>query len=98
MEGGTFMPLSHREQLFILADILKNHQIDCTGTSSECEQVQRLANALQRNDGVAPEIKQVLSEIQQYSAAGATESNLLSHIETHQPHLSQWVETIDRYQ
>ncbi|MYL62715.1 hypothetical protein GLW07_05020 [Bacillus hwajinpoensis] len=92
------MPLSHRDQLFILADILKNHHIDCTGTSSECEQVQRLATALQQNEGVAPEIKQVLGQIQQYSATGATESNLLNHIETHQPHLSQWVDTIDRYQ
>ncbi|MBF0706189.1 MULTISPECIES: YtzH-like family protein [Bacillales] len=92
------MPLSHRDQLFILADILKNHQTDCSGTTSECEQIQRLANSLQQNNGIAPEIKQILNQIEQYSVTGATETNLLNHIETHQPHLSQWVDTIDRYQ
>ncbi|MGA9286932.1 MAG: YtzH-like family protein [Anaerobacillus sp.] len=92
------MPLSHQDQLFILADILKNHQIDCTGTSSECQQIQRLASALQRNDVIAPEIKEVLGQIEQYSSAGAGQLDLLNHIETHQPHISQWVETINHYQ
>ncbi|MDQ0481236.1 YtzH-like family protein [Guptibacillus hwajinpoensis] len=92
------MPLSHEDQLYVLTDILKNHHIDCTGTSSECQQIQRLASALQRNDFIAPEIKQVLGQIEQYSSAGALQTDLLEHIETHQPHLSQWVDTINQYQ
>ncbi|WP_347549231.1 YtzH-like family protein [Pseudalkalibacillus hwajinpoensis] len=92
------MPLSHQDQLYIMADILNNHHIDCTGTLSECQQIQRLASALQQNADVAPEIKEVLRQIEEYSTAGAHETDLLIHIETHRPNLSQWVDTINHYQ
>lgn len=92
------MPLTHEHQLAILADILTNHSTDCTGTTSECEQVQRLAKLLKQNHVIAPEIKQVLDQIEEYSTTGAQQADLLNHIETHQPNLSQWVDTINHYQ
>lgn len=91
------MPLTHQHQLTILADILTNHQTDCTGTASECEQVQRLAKILKQNNVIAPEIRQILEQIEEYSTTGAQQMDLLNHIETHQPNLSQWVNTINHY-
>ena len=40
------MPINQQHQLEVLKDILVNHQSDCCGTVSECEQLERLIQSL----------------------------------------------------
>ncbi len=81
----------------LLKDILTNHQTDCCGSVSECEQVERLVKSLMVNVDIHENIKPVLQEIYQYSQGGISSSDLGSHITTNQQNLSQWVSNMDHY-
>lgn len=91
------MPLSQQHQVTILKDILSNHQSDCCGSVSECEQVERLVASLLANGQVNQQIIPILNEIHTYSQSGKTTDNLDNHITTHQDQLSSWVDSIDQY-
>lgn len=90
------MPLQYQDQVNLLKDILSNHQTDCCGSVSECEQLERLIKSLMVNSNIDQSDKQVLSQIYDYSQSGINASNLDSHIESHQQQLSQWVDNIDQ--
>lgn len=91
------MPLSQQHQVTLLKDILMNHQSDCCGSVSECEQVERLVKSL-LSQGVANEqIIPVLTEIYQYSQNGKYTSDLDTHITSHQTQLSEWVTNMDDF-
>ena len=51
------MPLSHEHQMSLLKDILTNHQTDCCGSVSECEQVERLVKSLMINMDIDSNVK-----------------------------------------
>jgi len=89
------MPINHEHQLNLLKDILANHQSDCCGSVSECEQLERLITSLQANDEVNSNILPTLEEVHQYSQTGIQSANLDEHIGSHQDQLSQWVENIE---
>ena len=91
------MPLSQQHQVTILKDILTNHQSDCCGSVSECEQVERLVKSLLANGQVNEQIIPTLNEIYTYSQNGINTDNLDNHINTHQNQLSSWVNSIDQY-
>jgi YtzH-like protein len=91
------MPLNHEHQLTILKDILTNHQSDCCGTVSECEQLERLVQSLLSNDQVTDDVKSKLNDVYYYSQSGKYSSDLDQHITNHQNQLSQWVTDIDSY-
>ncbi len=91
------MPLSHHHQMSVLKDILSNHQADCSGTTSECEQVERLATSLIGNTNVNNDVKTVLTNIHDYSTSGQSAEDVNSHIHSHNGNLSQWIESMDNY-
>ncbi|KHD85932.1 YtzH-like family protein [Heyndrickxia ginsengihumi] len=91
------MPLSHKDQLTLLTDILSEHQLDCCGTVSECEQLERLVKQLLTNPEVHNHIKPVLNNVYDYSQAGQYAQHLDDHIESHKDELSQWVDNINQY-
>ena len=91
------MPLSQQHQVTILKDILTNHQSDCCGSVSECEQVERLVKSLLANGQVSEQIIPILNEIYTYSQNGINTDNLDNHINTHQNQLTSWVDSIDQY-
>ncbi|MBU8770034.1 YtzH-like family protein [Cytobacillus oceanisediminis] len=91
------MPLGHQDQLNLLKDILSNHQTDCCGSISECEQLERLVKSLMINGNINQNVKTVLEEIYEYSQHGINSSKLDTHIESHQNELSQWVQDIDQF-
>lgn len=91
------MPLSHQDQVTLLKDILSNHQKDCCGSVSECEQLERLVKSLMENGKVSQSVKQILEDIYAYSQQGAQTAELDEHILTNQENLSQWVSTIDQF-
>ncbi len=91
------MPLDHQDQVNLLKDILNNHQSDCCGSVSECEQLERLVKSLMVNSSINNEVKTVLQEIYDYSQHGAQTQNLDQHIESNQQRLSEWVSDIDQY-
>ncbi|QKE75232.1 hypothetical protein HPK19_22115 [Arthrobacter citreus] len=91
------MPLNHEHQLTILRDILMNHQSDCCGTVSECEQLERLVQSLLTNDQVTDDVKAMLNDIYYYSQSGKYSSDLDQHINNHQNQLSQWVSDFNTY-
>jgi hypothetical protein len=91
------MPLDSHYQMQLLKDILSNHQTDCCGSVSECEQVERLVKSLMVNADINENIKPVLQEIYQYSQSGAGSSDLGSHITSNRQNLSQWVTDMDQF-
>ena len=91
------MPLSQNHSWMLLKDILNNHQEDCCGSQSECEQLERTVMSLMRQPEVAEETMSVLQEIYQYSQSGIHAANLENHIESHQQKLAGWVEYITQY-
>ncbi|PGS56351.1 YtzH-like family protein [Bacillus sp. AFS041924] len=91
------MPLNHEHQLTILRDILMNHQSDCCGTISECEQLERLVQSLLTNDQITDDVKSMLNDVYYYSQSGKYSSDLDQHITNHQNQLSQWVTDFNTY-
>lgn len=91
------MPLNHQDQVTLLKDILSNHQTDCCGSVSECEQLERLVKSLMVNEQVDQNVKNILEEIYAYSQRGAQTAELEQHILTNQENLSEWVSSIDQY-
>jgi len=91
------MPLNHEHQMTILKDILTNHQSDCCGTVSECEQLERIIQSLMINDQLDAGVKNTLNDIYYYSQSGKYSSDLDQHISNHQQQLSQWVSDFDQY-
>lgn len=96
-KGCCSMPLQFQDQLNLLTDILTNHQEDCCGSVSECEQLERLIKSLMTNSNLNPSDLQVLTQIYSYSQNGKNSSNLDQHIESHQEQLSQWVDNINQF-
>lgn len=91
------MPLNDQDQVNLLKDILSNHQTDCCGSVSECEQLERLVQSLLSNNNINNDVKAVLREIQIYSQGGIQTSDINQHIETNQQQLSSWVNDINQY-
>ncbi|MFB3160868.1 YtzH-like family protein [Neobacillus sp. 179-J 1A1 HS] len=91
------MPLNHQDQFSLLKDILNNHQTDCCGSVSECEQLERLVKSLMVNTQIDQNVKSILQEVYNYSQYGAQAADLDEHILSNQGNLSQWVSNIDSY-
>jgi len=91
------MPLSHEHQISLLKDILNNQQTDCCGSVAEYEQVERLVKSLMVNMNINDDVKNVLTEIYNYSHTGLSSKDLETHITSHQDNLTQWVEGIDQF-
>lgn len=90
------MPISQQDKLSLLKDILSNHQTDCCGSVSECEQLGRLVKSLIVHSRIDNNSLAVLEDIYNYSQTGVNSTQLDEHIEAHQEELSQWVNDIDR--
>lgn len=88
------MPLNHEHQMTILKDILSDHRIDCCGTVSECEQIERLVKSLMGNEQVESHVKNVLPSIYDYGQTGKYSADLDSHIASYQQQLSEWVDQL----
>ncbi len=91
------MSLNHTHQIDIMKDILTNHQSDCCGTVSECEQLERLIKSLMVNTNIDQGIKSILTDIYSYSQQGKYTQHLDDHIQGHQDQLSQWISDIDQF-
>lgn len=91
------MPLDYNHQVSILMDILSNHQTDCCGTVSECEQLERIIKSLLVNPSIDQNVKDILSSIYSYSQTGKYVNNLGNHIHDHQEQLSIWIDNINQY-
>jgi hypothetical protein len=91
------MPIGYQDQVNLLKDILNNHQNDCCGSVSECEQLERLVKSLMVNNEIQDNVKAVLQEVYNYSQIGAQTANLDAHITNNQDHLAQWVDDIDQF-
>lgn len=91
------MPLSHQDQVTLLKDILSNHQNDCCGSVSECEQVERLVKSLMVNTQLDQNVKSILQDVYDYGQHGAQTANLDHHIQSNQQNLSSWVQQMDQF-
>ena len=91
------MPISQQDKYNLLKDILNNHQVDCCGSVSECEQLKRLVKSLMTGPELDHQALSVLEEIYHYSQLGSQAVQLDNHIEAHQSELSQWVQAIDQF-
>jgi len=91
------MPLQYQDQVNLIKDILTNHQSDCCGSVSECEQLERLVKALMTNTNTNQQNTHTLNQIYSYSQNGINSANLDQHIESHQQQLSEWVDNMNQF-
>ncbi|PEY42459.1 hypothetical protein CN354_03175 [Bacillus cereus] len=91
------MPINQQHQLEILKDILINHQSDCCGTVSECEQLERLIQSLLANDTIHSDVKAMLNDVYYYSQSGKYSSDLDNHISNNQEQLTEWIAGMDSF-
>ncbi|EEL48887.1 MULTISPECIES: YtzH-like family protein [Bacillus cereus group] len=91
------MPINQQHQLEILKDILINHQSDCCGTVSECEQLERLIQSLLANDTINSDVKAMLNDVYYYSQSGKYSPDLDNHISNNQEQLTQWISGMDNF-
>lgn len=92
--GVMTMPLNVNDQISVLTDILQNHKIDCCGTISECEQIERIIQSVIQNEHLNFENKQMLLDIYQYGQKGKGVKSLDNHIATNQDNISQWIDNL----
>ncbi|KAE9714966.1 hypothetical protein GP712_26760 [Escherichia coli] len=88
------MGFNRQHQLPLIKDILTDHQLDCCGTVAEYEQVGRVIQLMLAKEDLDADIRQLLTDIYDYSQKGTSVSSIDAHIEEHQSHLSEWVENI----
>jgi hypothetical protein len=93
-ERSICMGLNRQHQLQLIKDILTDHQLDCCGTVAEYEQVGRVIQLMLAKEDLDADIRQLLTDIYDYSQKGTSVSSIDAHIEEHQSHLSEWVENI----
>lgn len=91
------LSLSYENQIELLKDIMVNHLEDSQGSVSECSQIGRLVKSLLANQQVDQQLTPVLQEIYTYCQTGSQSSDLESHIDEHQAHLSQWIGNINQF-
>ncbi|MFD3445268.1 YtzH-like family protein [Microbacteriaceae bacterium 4G12] len=91
------MPLNHEHQMAVLKDILADHQNDCCGTVSECEQLERIIKSLMANENINDDMKSMLNDVYYYSQSGQHSPDLDQHISNHQDQLSQWITGMDSF-
>lgn len=91
------MPIQYTDQLNLLKDILQNHQEDCCGSVSECEQIERTVKSLLVSGQLPADAQEILTDIYKYGQQGKYTQHLDIHIQNHQEQLSNWVNQIDQY-
>lgn len=89
------MPLNEQDQLSLLQDILKNHQVDCCGTVSECEQLERIIQSLNNNQQINQQVKDILIDVYSYSQQGQNTDNINDYINNHREDISQWIDNLN---
>lgn len=90
------MPISQKDQLTLLQDLLRNHHTDTCGSKSECEQIARLVQSLQNQETIHQDLLPLLNDVDQYSKNGIESSDLNEHISSSKEDLSQWVDTMNQ--
>lgn len=93
---GEEMPLSYEHQISLLKDILSNQQMDCCGSIAEYEQVGRIVKSLMVNTNINDQVKNLLTDIYDYSHNGISSKDLEGHITSNQDNLTYWVNEINQ--
>ncbi|KGX89418.1 hypothetical protein N781_09205 [Pontibacillus halophilus JSM 076056 = DSM 19796] len=89
------MPLTSKDQLHILYDLLSEQSEVCQGSISECQQIQRLVHSLlSKEDVTNKEVLDLLPDIYHYGRQGELAEDLSQHISNHTTHLQQWTNSI----
>ena len=89
------LPVTEKDMLFILRDLLYNQHGDNCGTSNECHQIKRLAEKFLQNNPNGAYSEDILTAIVQYANTGASHQSLDTHISNHKDDLNTWVEHLD---
>ncbi|WP_100013283.1 YtzH-like family protein [Lentibacillus sediminis] len=91
------MPLSASNQLSLLYDLLDEQQADRIGYTAEYQQICRLVQALQENNGLSEsQLQQLLPEIDAYGQQGETAANSADHITANQQNIENWMSAIQQ--
>jgi hypothetical protein len=91
------MPITSYDQINLLYDILSNHQTDCSGSMSECQQIQRLVQSLVNDTSIPTDVKTTLKDIYDYSHLPQSTQQLEHHIQSHDNHLTNWISSIETF-
>jgi hypothetical protein len=89
------MPLNYNDQVQLLSDILRNHTYDNCGTSSECQQLHRLANTLLQNPNIDSATREALQNIRDYGMTGSTHEQLSDHISSNSTYINTWIDSLN---
>jgi len=89
------MKLDVNNQLILLHDILDEQTLDCFGSVSEYQQINRLVKSMMANNSITDEeLQALLPEIYNYAKQGENSSNMEEHIQSNKENLNSWVGTI----
>ncbi len=94
-KGIDSMPLTVKDQVNVLYDLLSEHSEDCCGSVSECQQIQRLVRSILTKKELQDEnVLRSLPAIYDYGKAGEDSGDLTGHITSNQSQLEEWVTSI----
>lgn len=94
-KGIDRMPLTVKDQVNVLYDLLSEHSEDCCGSVSECQQIQRLVRSILTKKELQDEnVLRSLPAIYDYGKAGEDSGDLTGHITSNQSQLEEWVTSI----
>lgn len=92
------MPIQFHDQLTLLTDILQSQQLECCGTLSECEQLERITQTMLAQPHVNSEIEKTLLEVYAYSQGGQRHENINDYVSEHKEYLSSWINDLQNRQ
>lgn len=89
------MPLNYNHHIQLLSDIIRNHSYDNCGTSSECQQLHRLANMLMQDTNIDASTREVLQNIRDYGLTGSNHEQLTDHITANSGSFNGWIDSLN---
>ncbi|QHE53305.1 YtzH-like family protein [Pontibacillus sp. HMF3514] len=89
------MPLTTKDQMNVLYDLLSEHAEECCGSVSEYQQIQRLARSLLSKKAINnDDFLQILPQIYDYGRDGEISDNDSNYVTSNQAQLNEWMNSI----
>ncbi|WP_390305954.1 YtzH-like family protein [Virgibacillus sediminis] len=91
------MPLTVKNQLTLLYDLLDEQQADNIGQTTEYQQIVRLVQSMMENSQLTDEqLIQLLPEIYQYGKQGENAQDTTAHISNNKQNIGNWISAIQQ--
>ncbi|WP_010651422.1 YtzH-like family protein [Oceanobacillus massiliensis] len=91
------MTLNVNNQLTLLLDLLDEQQLDCCGSVSEFQQIERLVKSMLANNSITDnQLLSLLPDIYNYGRQGESAPSQPDHITSNKDNLHNWISAIQQ--